>query len=140
MLRRRPPSSLVWLAGLVALAVAVAVVSLVVILWQEDRVAKIRAGAATGGDWRRGRQAIARYGCGSCHAIPGIEGAVGQVGPNLAEIGQRAFVAGQYPNRPATMIRWLMHPQHLRPGSGMPEMGVTKRDARDMAAYLYSQE
>jgi cytochrome c1 len=37
------------------------------------------------------------------------------------------------------MVRWLEHPQALRPGSGMPEMGVTDKDARAMAAYLYAE-
>jgi cytochrome c2 len=37
------------------------------------------------------------------------------------------------------MVRWLMHPQALIPGTGMPELGMTERDARDIAAYLYAE-
>ena len=29
-------------------------------------------------------------------------------------------------------------PRRVRPGTPMPEMGVTERDARDIAAYLYT--
>jgi mono/diheme cytochrome c family protein len=41
----------------------------------------------------RGRQivsATAQPRCGTCHTIPGIEGAVGTIGPSLAGIGSRA--------------------------------------------------
>jgi cytochrome c len=37
------------------------------------------------------------------------------------------------------MVRWIRHPQQLVPGSGMPDQGVTGREARDLAAYLYAQ-
>src|SRR5678810_1226335 len=36
-----------------------------------------------GGDAGRGKTAIAVYGCGSCHTIPGIRTAKGTVGPPL---------------------------------------------------------
>lgn len=86
----------------------------------------------------RGRAAMARYGCGTCHAIPGVRGARGQVGPPLDRFGERALIAGQLPNRPAVLIGWLIDPPRLIPATGMPESGVTERDARDMAAYLYT--
>jgi hypothetical protein len=31
-----------------------------------------------------------------------------------------------------------MHPQHFRPGSAMPEMGVTEQDARRIQIFLES--
>lgn len=91
-----------------------------------------------GADADRGRLAMARYGCGSCHRIPGVVGAEGLVGPPLDSYAQRSLVAGQLPNRPAVLIAWIMDPPSLIPGTGMPDMSVTEGDARDMAAYLYS--
>ncbi|HEY9552806.1 MAG TPA: c-type cytochrome [Allosphingosinicella sp.] len=91
-----------------------------------------------GADAERGHEAILRYGCGACHRVPGIPGAKGLVGPPLDHFGERALLAGQLPNRPATLIAWLVDPPALIPGTGMPDMGVTPRDARDIAAYLYS--
>ncbi len=41
-------------------------------------------------------------------------------------------------NTPDRLVQWIQHPQHLRPRSPMPEMGVTDGDARDIAAYLYT--
>jgi cytochrome c2 len=89
-------------------------------------------------DTERGRTAIRKYGCGSCHDIPGVIGAAGMVGPPLARIAQRVYIAGVLPNEPDNMIRWLENPQAIDPKTAMPYMGVTPRDARDMAAYLYT--
>jgi cytochrome c len=36
-------------------------------------------------------------------------------------------------------MRWIMHPRAYSPNTAMPELGVTQPEARDMAAYLYSQ-
>ena len=91
-----------------------------------------------GGDVDRGRQLIPQYGCGACHAIPGIDGAKGQVGPPLNGIADRAYLAGVLSNTPENMVTWIMHPQQIAPGSAMLELGVSERDARDIAAYLYT--
>lgn len=140
MPERRIPSSLIWLALLFAASVGVAVVSGAVLYAQTQQAARVRAEGITGGSAKRGLVAIGRYGCGACHTIPGADGAVGAVGPKLARIAERAEIAGKLPNDPDAMVRWLMHPQHVSPGSGMPEMGVTERDARDIAAYLYTDD
>jgi len=78
------------------------------------------------------------FGCGSCHMIPGVDGADGRVGPNLAGIEGRWSIAGRLPNTPANLVRWIMHPQEIDPGTLMPELGVPAQQARDIAAYLYS--
>jgi cytochrome c len=90
------------------------------------------------GDASRGRDAIAAYGCGSCHSIPGIRGANGMVGPSLEHWAERRIIAGEVPNDPARLITWLTVPQAIEPGTAMPNMGVTDGQARDMAAYLYT--
>lgn len=92
----------------------------------------------TNADPGRGRDAIRRYGCGSCHTIPGVTGARGMVGPPLGEVSQRVFIAGVLPNQPDNMIRWIENPPGIDAKTAMPNMGVTARDARDIAAYLYT--
>ena len=92
----------------------------------------------TGGDPHAGKAAIARYGCGGCHEIPGVDNARGLVGPSLAKIADRMILAGQKPNQPDNMIQWIQNPQRAEPGTLMPDMHVTVRDARDIAAYLYT--
>ena len=91
----------------------------------------------TGGDVDHGREALRAYGCWTCHTIPGVHGASGVVGPPLTGLARRAFIAGQ-PNSPDHLITWIRHPHAVRPATPMPELGVTERDGRDIAAYLYT--
>ena len=92
----------------------------------------------TGGNPDNGMAAIGRYGCGSCHDIPGIRSARGTVGPPLGRIAVRTYLAGRLSNTPANMMQWIQHPQHVERGTAMPEMGVTEVEARDITAFLYT--
>jgi cytochrome c1 len=89
-----------------------------------------------GGDKSRGKAAIAEYGCGSCHVIPGIPGAQGLVGPPLTSFARRKYIVGALPNTPDNLIAWLRDPQAIEPGTVMPTIGLTEAEARDLAAYL----
>lgn len=87
----------------------------------------------------RGRDAIQQYACATCHVIPGIRGPDAGVGPPLDGVAEQVYLAGNLVNTPAHMIEWLRHPQKVKPLTAMPDLGVTDRDARDIAAYLYAQ-
>ena len=91
-----------------------------------------------GGVAERGRDKIAAYGCGSCHRIDGVPGADARVGPPLDSYADRAYIAGAVPNTPEALVRWIMDPQSIEPGTVMPDLGIAEGDARDIAAYLYS--
>jgi len=97
-----------------------------------------QAGLLTGGNAHAGKIAIRRYGCYTCHTIPGIDGARGLVGPPLTQVGSRYVIAGELPNTAANLERWIQHPRQVEPHTLMPEMGVTDQDSRDIAAYLYT--
>lgn len=84
----------------------------------------------------RGVSAIRKYGCGSCHTIPGISGAHGLVGPSLAGLGSRVYVAGALPNRLDTLAQWIQNPKAIHENTAMPVLGVTAREAADIAGYL----
>lgn len=116
-------------------ALVVVAIALVVLVTNDAREPRRHV---DGGVAERGVDAIARYGCGSCHTIPGIEHAVGRVGPPLTFFARRVFIAGQVPNTPDYLIRWIVVPQSIEPGTAMPTLGVTDGDARDIAAYLYT--
>lgn len=90
------------------------------------------------GEADRGRDLIRQYGCHTCHTIPGIAGADGNVGPPLTLIAHRSYIAGELPNSPGNLVQWIKHPQSIEPKTAMPEMGVTDQDAKDIAAYLYT--
>lgn len=86
----------------------------------------------------RGKQAILTEGCGACHQIPGIATANGHVGPSLKGLASRRYIAGgRLPNTPRNDQRWVMDPQRIAPGTIMPNLGVGRREAADIVAYLY---
>ena len=92
----------------------------------------------SGGNARSGRIEIRKYGCNACHEIDGVPGARGLIGPRLDGIRQRYYIAGELPNTPDNLMRWIQHPHQVEPHTAMPEMGVTEQDSRDIAAYLYT--
>ncbi len=91
-----------------------------------------------GGDPERGAAAISRYGCGSCHVIPGVSGAVGRAGPPLSGIANRIYLAGVMQNTAPNMVRWIENPKAVDEKTVMPNLGVTPQDATDIAGYLYT--
>jgi mono/diheme cytochrome c family protein len=95
-----------------------------------------RQGQRSAGDADRGRRALSQYGCNGCHIIPGVTGADVHVGPPLHDVGRRQLIAGQVPNTPENMVRWLLDPQAIDPRTAMPKLGIVEADAQDMAAYL----
>lgn len=94
------------------------------------------------GDPARGRALIASgvHGCTTCHAVPGMRGARGVVGPPLDGLARRGFIAGQLPNVPGVLVAFLENPPALVPSTGMPNVGLTREEARHIAAYLYTLE
>jgi cytochrome c2 len=132
------PSSLRLLIILVVASIVVAVASIIVLKRQDQAQARMVAEQLTGGSVTAGTRAFQAEGCGACHAVEGVAGADGQVGPSLDTIGTRAELAGHLANTPASMKRWIQHPQQVLRGNGMPEMGVSDTQARDISAYLYT--
>lgn len=96
------------------------------------------AAGQVGGTPSKGRELIMRYGCTSCHTIPGIPGANGLVGPPLTSIGSRMYVGGVLRNTPDNIERWIQNPRAVDPKTAMPNVHVTAEDSKDIAAYLYT--
>ena len=67
-----------------------------------------------------------------------MDAARGTTGPALDAYGRRSYVAGVLPNYPDALVRWIVDPPAVKPGTAMPAMGVSAEDARHMAAYLYT--
>jgi cytochrome c2 len=93
----------------------------------------------TGGNPQAGQKLIDAYGCASCHQIKGIAHADSRVGSSLKDIRESSYVAGMLPNSADNLMKWIEHPSAINPKTAMPELGVTSAQARDIAAYLYSQ-
>jgi mono/diheme cytochrome c family protein len=80
------------------------------------------------------------HGCSACHAIPGIRFPKGNVGPPLDGMAGRSLIAGHLPNKPGVLVAFLQNPPALAPQTGMPNVGLSVEQARDIAAYLYTLE
>ena len=81
---------------------------------------------------------IVQKGCGGCHTIPGVPGANGNIGPNLAGVASRTTIAGgAVPNNgPDDLKRWILNPPAVKPGTAMPNLGLTDDEATRIVAYL----
>ena len=91
-----------------------------------------------GGDAERGRAVIRKYGCNTCHTIAGVRGADGLVGPPLTGIASRMYIGGVARNTPSNMVSWIENPKQFDAKTAMPDVGVSHRDAVDIASYLYT--
>jgi cytochrome c1 len=98
----------------------------------------VAANSSAGSETARGRALIQQFGCGSCHTIPGVQGARGLVGPPLLWFARRSFIAGELPNTPDNLVLFLRSPQTIHPRTAMPSVGLSELQARDVAAYLYT--
>jgi cytochrome c1 len=72
---------------------------------------------------------------GTCHTIRGIDA---DVGPPLTGLDTRRMIAGRLPNTPANLALWISQPQSVDPGNAMPDTGLTRSQAAEIAAYLYA--
>jgi len=93
----------------------------------------------TRGDPSRAQAAIRQYGCGGCHAIPGVQSPGGVAGPPLSGISDRLYVGGAVENTPDNLIRWIVNPKQFSASTAMPVTGINESEARDVAAFLYSR-
>jgi len=98
----------------------------------------MRVSAITRGDPQRGRELAQTKGCGGCHEIPGTRGPQGNVGPSLAKIATRVYIAGVLLNSPEHLVQWLLDPPRIDPKTAMPNVGLSEQEARDVAAFLYT--
>jgi cytochrome c1 len=50
----------------------------------------------------------------------------------------RVYIAGRVTNTAPNLVSWIRNPKATDDRTAMPNMGVTEKDARDIAAYLYT--
>ena len=125
--------------ALCALGVAMIAAGVGTYLVKDEQQRRAVATAMTGGDPARAPELFRRYGCGGCHAIPGIAGADGKVGGPLGGLRGRVYIAGVVNNTPVNLTRWIVSPQQFSPRTAMPATGISPDEARHLAAYLYAQ-
>jgi cytochrome c len=77
-----------------------------------------------------GQQLIATKPCVGCHTIPGVPGATG--------VASRTKIAAGAVNNtgPDDLKKWILNPPALKPGTLMPNVGLTDDEATRIVAYL----
>ena len=98
-----------------------------------------RVAPADAREQARGKALLAAYGCTACHRIKGLQAGAGNAGPGLEHIAENSYIAGVLPNTTDAMVRWIVAPRRIIPGTAMPDLNVSPDEARAMAAYLYHQ-
>lgn len=80
--------------------------------------------------------ALVEFRCGLCHEVRGTM-AGSHVGPDLTHLESRRLIgAGVLPNSPGTLTSWIEDTQSIKPGSQMPNQGLTVQQVSDVVAYL----
>ncbi len=96
------------------------------------------------GDAQRGRELLEQKGCGTCHRMSGVPplavrklelelddarlAKAMRLAPDLARSRERLL--------PGYVERWLEKPSAVDPNTLMPDIPLSKREARDIAAYV----
>lgn len=106
--------------------------------WLEHQAAPAAQPASDAVDVQAGATKFLTAGCIACHRIKGTP-AMGMIGPDLTHFGSRHTVAaGILPNTPENLSAWLKNPPAIKPGSLMPNLGLSDEDVRVLVAYLHS--
>jgi cytochrome c oxidase subunit 2 len=84
-----------------------------------------------------GEKLFLSKGCVACHSLQAVDAPKGMVGPNLANVGARSYIAaGTLKNTDANLSRWIRDPQAIKKGVLMPNLGLTEDEARSLVAFL----
>jgi cytochrome c oxidase subunit 2 len=85
----------------------------------------------------KGEQLFKTKGCIGCHSLQAKGAPTGLIGPNLANVGARRYIAaGWLKNTDENLEQWIRNPQALKKGVLMPNLGVTAEEAQALRAYL----
>jgi cytochrome c oxidase subunit II len=103
--------------------------------WVEEQ----RAPASGAGDPAVGEQIVTTGPCAACHTVEGTA-ARGTVGPPLDGFASRPQIAGVVENTPENLTAWLEDPQAVKPGTLMPDTGLSATDIAHVVAYLETLE
>lgn len=84
-----------------------------------------------------GERLFLAKGCVACHALNAYDAPKGMVGPNLANVGARSYIAaGTLKNTDENLAHWIRDPQGIKKGVLMPNLGVTDQEASALVHFL----
>jgi cytochrome c oxidase subunit 2 len=84
-----------------------------------------------------GEQLVTGGMCAGCHVIRGTTAQFGRSGPDLTHLARRGTIAaGILENNAENLMRWVGDAPGVKPGSLMPNMGLSEEELRYIVAYL----
>lgn len=94
---------------------------------------------AQGSPAAQGLEVFQAKGCTQCHTIAGVSEVPADAfnGPDLTHFADREVFAGaSFDRTPENLKSWLANPPELKPGSYMPDLGLTEAEIDVLIAYL----
>lgn len=97
--------------------------------------------SAQGPSYGAGEKLFRAKGCIACHSLNAFEAPKGMIGPNLANVGARTYIAaGTLKNTDENLAHWIRNPQGIKQGVLMPNLGISVEDSKTLAAYLRAHQ
>jgi cytochrome c oxidase subunit 2 len=88
-----------------------------------------------------GEKLFTAKGCVGCHSLNAFNAPTGMIGPNLANVGARTYIAaGTLKNTDENLARWIQNPQLIKQGVLMPNLGIKPDEARSLVAFLRAHQ
>ena len=86
---------------------------------------------------KKGMQLFTQKGCIACHAVSGVENAVGRIGPNLSAFGDRKWIAAEVrPNTHEGLQDWLKNYAEIKPNVRMVAVPLEDSEINSLSKFL----
>jgi len=103
--------------------------------------ATVQQAAAQSPRYADGEKLFMSKGCVGCHSLQAVNAPKGMIGPNLANVGARSYIAaGTLKNTDQNLARWIRNPQEIKKGVLMPNLGVSETKAQALVAFLRAHQ
>src|SRR6476619_5513769 len=97
----------------------------------KDSAEAPQAAAPADPAYAAGEKLFMAKGCVGCHSLQAVNAPKGMIGPNLANVGARSYIAaGTLKNTDENLARWIRNPQEIKKGVLMPNLGVSETEAQ----------
>ena len=99
--------------------------------------AKKEAERLSSPETKAGRELFFSLPCVGCHTIKGTA-AAGKVGPELTYVASKKSIAGGIlsPVNEENLGKWLQNPPAIKPGTLMPNLGLSQQQISDLTSFL----
>jgi cytochrome c oxidase subunit 2 len=86
---------------------------------------------------KKGRETFLSLPCVGCHTVKGTT-AAGKVGPELTNVASKKSIAGGVlsPVNEETLTKWIKNPPAVKPGTLMPNLGLSDEQIHDIVQWL----